>query len=275
MRARVRRLEAYGIATDGDRVLLAGSSLPGDVVRHGEDPHETVRRVIAGLTGLPVDVGAPRDVVAAVTVTDAAVEQVDRIIFDIALGGADLAGGRWAPVTDADPWVRAVLSDSPAVVDDPAVPPSQPASGPVERVQRFSAYGLVTDPAGRILLTRISDGYPGAGTWHLPGGGIDFGERPAAALDRELREETGQTGQVGQLIAIEHAHNPTAYGPEKRPIDWHTVRAIFRVTVTEPTAPRVHEHGGSTDSAAWLTPTDLRKLSLNRLARGIIAKYLQ
>jgi ADP-ribose pyrophosphatase YjhB (NUDIX family) len=141
-------------------------------------------------------------------------------------------------------------------------------------VQRFSAYGLVTDPADRILLTRISDGYPGAGTWHLPGGGTDFGEQPKIALDRELREETGQAGRVGALMAIAYAHNPAAYGPEKRPIDWHTVRAIFRVHVTGPTEPRVHDHGGSTDRAAWFTLAELRELPLNKLARGIIAKYV-
>ena len=47
------------------------------------------------------------------------------------------------------------------------------------RVQRFSTYALATDPAGRVLLARIAPGYPGAGRWHLPGGGTDVGEAPA------------------------------------------------------------------------------------------------
>ncbi|TWH66518.1 NUDIX domain-containing protein [Micromonospora olivasterospora] len=48
-----------------------------------------------------------------------------------------------------------------------------------------------------MLLTKIAEGYPGAGLWHLPGGGTDHGEQPAAGLLRELVEEGGQLGRVG------------------------------------------------------------------------------
>ena len=65
-----------------------------------------------------------------------------------------------------------------------------------DRRQRFSAYGLVTDPDERVLLTMIAPGYPGAGLWHLPGGGTDHGEQPADGLLRELVEESGQRGRV-------------------------------------------------------------------------------
>ena len=46
---------------------------------------------------------------------------------------------------------------------------------------------LVEDAAGRIVLVRHS--YQSG--WHLPGGGVDRGEAPAAAVIRELREELG------------------------------------------------------------------------------------
>jgi 8-oxo-dGTP pyrophosphatase MutT (NUDIX family) len=41
----------------------------------------------------------------------------------------------------------------------------------------------------RLLLTKRSDN----GQWCLPGGGIDPGERPAEAAEREVLEETGLT----------------------------------------------------------------------------------
>ncbi len=81
-------------------------------------------------------------------------------------------------------------------------------------MQRFGAYGLVTDPAGRLLLTLIAEGYPGAGQWHLPGGGTDLGEPPAAGLLRELVEEAGQLGRVVGLLGLSSLHNPAALGPE-------------------------------------------------------------
>ena len=98
-----------------------------------------------------------------------------------------------------------------------AGPGAGTAAGPRPRVQRFAAYGLVTDPAGRVLLTRIAAGYPGAGRWHLPGGGTDFGEDAGEGLLRELAEETDQRGRVDGLIGVSHRHNPAAMGPEGVP----------------------------------------------------------
>lgn len=51
------------------------------------------------------------------------------------------------------------------------------------------AAGVVFDPAGRILACDRPAGKHGAGKWEFPGGKIEPGENPAAALHRELDEE--------------------------------------------------------------------------------------
>ncbi len=50
---------------------------------------------------------------------------------------------------------------------------------------RPGSYGVVFNDAGKILTLKVGDRF------HLPGGGIDMGEDPIAALIRESLEEAG------------------------------------------------------------------------------------
>ena len=47
------------------------------------------------------------------------------------------------------------------------------------------------DADGRVLLTQRPEGKSMAGLWEFPGGKIEPGELPVAALAREMREELG------------------------------------------------------------------------------------
>ncbi|ESZ85800.1 MAG: NTP pyrophosphohydrolase [Blastomonas sp. CACIA14H2] len=51
--------------------------------------------------------------------------------------------------------------------------------------------GLMLDPEGRILVQQRPEGTAMAGLWEFPGGKIEPGETPEAALARELGEELG------------------------------------------------------------------------------------
>jgi 8-oxo-dGTP diphosphatase len=66
-------------------------------------------------------------------------------------------------------------------------PPAEPAPQPVLLV---AACALI-DADGRILLARRPAGKKMAGLWEFPGGKLDAGETPEAALVRELKEELG------------------------------------------------------------------------------------
>lgn len=58
------------------------------------------------------------------------------------------------------------------------------------KVVLVSAVALI-DVDGRVLLAQRPEGKPMAGLWEFPGGKIEAGETPEAALIRELHEELG------------------------------------------------------------------------------------
>ncbi|GIJ80165.1 ADP-ribose pyrophosphatase YjhB, NUDIX family [Micromonospora phaseoli] len=290
----VRRVGAYGVLRDADRrvLLVRGSaladfpgvwSLPGGGLEHAEHPAHAVVREVAEETGLTVAVAGLRAVVADVLpYPDLGVAlHTDRMLFDVVPTGGQLSAERDG-TTDLARWLTLdeaaelpLLAFSAEALGLPVVPlppgalrrrlPFAAPDG--DRRQRFGAYGVVTDPAGRVLLSLIADGYPGAGRWHLPGGGTDHGEQPVTALLRELVEESGQLGRVTELIGMDNLHNPAALGPEGYPLDWHGIRVVYRVLVDFPTEPAVTElAGGSTARAGWFTPSELRKLPLTEIA---------
>jgi 8-oxo-dGTP diphosphatase len=53
----------------------------------------------------------------------------------------------------------------------------------------LAAAVALVDPDGRVLITKRPEGKPFAGLWEFPGGKVEAGERPEAALIRELKEE--------------------------------------------------------------------------------------
>jgi len=61
--------------------------------------------------------------------------------------------------------------------------------------------GVIKDADGRILACRRGEGRHLAGLWEFPGGKVDAGESPEAALARELEEELGVAVDVGEKLA--------------------------------------------------------------------------
>jgi ADP-ribose pyrophosphatase YjhB (NUDIX family) len=298
----LRRIAAYAVCEDGSDVLLVRASsrsgtpgawsLPGGAVDHGENPTDTVVRETAAETGLSVAVNGLNDVVSDMRALPGRglTIHTDRLIYSVKMRGGSLRDrigqptdlARWIDRDEAAklrlrPFTATALGLPAASLDlrpdgAPEVPSFYAVPGPdgLHRAQRFAAYAVATDRDGRILLTRVADGYPGGGCWHLPGGGTDFGEQPGVALIRELVEETGQRGRVVELLGVASHRDAASLGPEGYPIDWHGVRAFYRVMVGRPSRPRVHDVGGSTAEARWFAPDELGGLPLTEVTEEVL-----
>jgi len=86
------------------------------------------------------------------------------------------------------------------------------------RTVLVSAVALI-DTDGRVLLAQRPEGKPMAGLWEFPGGKIEPGETPEAALIRELQEELGIDTHASCLA-------PLTFASHSYP-DFHLLMPLF------------------------------------------------
>ncbi len=270
---RRQRVAAYAVIVRDGEILLARISpsispteqwtLPGGGIDFGEHPDDAVVREVHEETGLDCEVGAPIWIGSAHRFVDTGAhgEQEPsemhsvRIVYDA-----------WVPADAPEP--RVVEIDG-STVDARWHPLAAVGSGAVPTVpmvrqalvhhrpfvrQRLAAYALVQQ-GDAVLLTRNSARGPRPGTWTLPGGGVDHGEPPAAAVAREVQEETSLRAEVKELLGV-HDEHFTGTAPHGREENFHGVHLVYAVTVS-PGEPRVQEADGTTDAVTWVGLADL------------------
>ena len=123
--------------------------------------------------------------------------------------------------------------------------------------QRIAAYAVITR-GDEILLCRLAPKVASRETWHLPGGGVDFGEHPADAVVREVHEETGLEVAVGEVAHVASAITGQNSTPR------HAVRLYYDAVLVDPAnaTPSVQEVDGSTIDARWFPLEAVRSGSI-------------
>jgi 8-oxo-dGTP diphosphatase len=281
-----QRVAAYAVILRDGAILLSRLApsvtadelwtLPGGGLDHGEDPHDAVVREVREETGLDAVVGETARVYSAhLPGVWREGRRVDahalRIVYEgwvapdapephvVEVGGSTMAAA-WHPVSDV---LDGTVPVSPMVLE--ALADHQPF-----RHQRLGAYALVRR-GDTVLLTRISDRGFHTGSWTLPGGGVDHGESPRTAVLRELREECGVDGTLGELVAV-HDDHFSGTAPSGRYEDFHAVAMAFEVTLDADAEPVLAEAGGTTDAVAWVPVADIESgaLPVLDLVRGAL-----
>lgn len=147
-----------------------------------------------------------------------------------------------------------------------------PSIQPIIR-QRLATYAIVLSASG-ILATQYSDLTAVSGMWGLPGGGIDVGENPSQAIQREVMEETGQHIAIRRLLDVQTDHwigrSPTGVLE-----DFHAVRIIYAAECQTPTVPVVQDVGGTTASSQWVAYREWRRLNWSASSRSLLIRHLE
>ena len=266
-----QRVGAYAVVLRDDQILLSRLApsisaeelwtLPGGGLDHGEDPRDAVVREIREETGLDATVSDTARVYSAhIPSAWRDGRRVDAHALRIVYDG-------WVPVDSPAPRVLEVDGSTVEAAWHPVagvVDGSVPVSPLVRealmdhrpaRRQRVAAYALCRR-GDTVLLSRISARGAHPGSWTLPGGGVDHGESPRAAVAREVAEESGLSCVVGELLDVHDLHF-SGTAPDGRHEDFHGVHLVFAVTVTDDGEPRVAEEDGTTDAVAWVSLADV------------------
>jgi 8-oxo-dGTP diphosphatase len=107
----------------------------------------------------------------------------------------------------------------------------------------------LVDPDHRVLVTQRPEGKQLAGLWEFPGGKLDPGERPEAALMRELHEELGLVVKEPCLAPLTFASHPYE--------DFHLLMPLYICRRWEGT-PMSREG----QALKWVRPGKLRELAM-------------
>jgi 8-oxo-dGTP diphosphatase len=116
------------------------------------------------------------------------------------------------------------------------------------RLVLVAAVALV-DADGRVLIAQRPNGKPMAGLWEFPGGKIERGETPEAALMRELHEELGIETWASCLAPLSFASH--AYE------EFHLLMPLY-VCRKWSGAPQAREH----QALKWARPRDLAEFPM-------------
>jgi 8-oxo-dGTP diphosphatase len=118
--------------------------------------------------------------------------------------------------------------------------------------------GLIVDDAGRVLVTQRRADQALPLQWEFPGGKLEPGESPTAALARELAEELGVRAEVGRIWdVLFHAY------PE-----FDVLMLVYRCRLSRDDLPRCLEVA----DLAWRPPDRLADLDVLPADAPLVAR---
>ncbi|WP_431471173.1 (deoxy)nucleoside triphosphate pyrophosphohydrolase [Sphingosinithalassobacter sp. LHW66-3] len=113
----------------------------------------------------------------------------------------------------------------------------------------FVVAAALVDADGRVLVQQRPPGKPMAGLWEFPGGKVEPGEAPEAALARELTEELGIGVETACLAPATFASEPLG--------ERHLLLLLYALRKWSGVPEARHA-----SALRWLRPVELHRLEM-------------
>lgn len=126
------------------------------------------------------------------------------------------------------------------------------------------AAAALIDSTGRVLITQRPQHKSLGGLWEFPGGKVEPGEAPEAALVRELREELDLTVEPDAL-------QPFAFASYPYP-DFHLLMPLF---VAERWSGEVKLDAHAAQAMAWAPIRALRDYPMPPADIGLVERLIE
>ncbi|HMB47173.1 MAG TPA: (deoxy)nucleoside triphosphate pyrophosphohydrolase [Afifellaceae bacterium] len=120
----------------------------------------------------------------------------------------------------------------------------------------------LVDSDGRVLIAQRPDGKSMAGLWEFPGGKVENGESPEAALIRELAEELGINVTEACLAPLTFASH-----------DYGTFHLLMPLFVCRRWTGMVEAREGQT--LRWVRPSNLRDFAMPPADEPLISSLVE
>ncbi len=118
------------------------------------------------------------------------------------------------------------------------------------------------DADNRVLIAQRPQGKQLAGLWEFPGGKVDAGERPEAALIRELQEELGIQVNADCLAPLTFASHAYA--------DFHLLMPLYVCRRWEGFVQSLEGQ-----ALRWVRPLELRQFPMPPADEPLIASLME
>ena len=138
--------------------------------------------------------------------------------------------------------------------------------------KHIGVYALAVKDDSVLLIKKARGPY--TGKWDLPGGSLEFGEKPLEGLSREVLEETGLSVQKCNLLNIlSHTVVYESANGEKEKM--YHLGAIYKVVLINLEHLKTEADGEDSQGAVWVKLSDFNPDNFSPFASQSIQAYLQ